>query len=835
MKKVKKTNKTMSVLIIAFSLILISLIGLTVAYFTDSKSYTGTLEFGNIELDITGGVDETTKVINFDIDRKTNNDPTWTGKIMPGDTIKMQVNIGLKSTSEPAYYVAVITDTKGAFENGIYFSDGTNVYVNDGTKTYLQSDSTKTALTGSNLKYVGALTKADKHNLTLNAVVSADYEIQGGKTEVELHIYAIQQANMDEYNETKQERSAYHQLMKKADYVINGVNSTSVADLKSVISNYANLTNFGIVKTRNVPAGYTKDDALTTTLNGKLDERSKDKISVYKKGDTEIVLASDYKIVAPTDCASMFASYAKMTSLDLSNFDTSNTTTMFGMFNGCSALTNLNIDNFKTSKVTTMSGMFNSCVGLTSLNLSSFDTSSVTNMSYMFNSCRNLEKLNLSSFKTSYVTALNVMFQSCEKLTEIKGLENWDTKNVTSMRNMFNKCYDLNSLNLSNFNTGKVTTMYGMFQHCQALTNLNVSNFNTSKVTDMSYMFNSCELLTTLNVSSFNTSKVLNMPAMFQSCRKLSGLDVSNFDTSNVTDMRNMFYYCTGLESLDISSFNTSKVTDMSQMFVHIGLDNSSTKMEIIGLANFDTSKVTKMRNMFSGSDQNTFAGKITNESLKGIKDWNVSKVTDMSYMFYGQGANLTELDLTRWDTSSCKTFNHMFADCIKLKKMDMTNWNVGSLRTCYNMFNDCQALESVGDISKWNTANLYDAGSIFARCYSLSGKLDLSGWNTTNLRGLEDTFLGCKNLTEIDLSGWNISNVIGNITDAIALTWPDAGSSSISSSIYTAHSEDANTLANLFKDCTSLTKIKVGSGWNTSKHDTTTFTNCGVSSVTSV
>lgn len=733
MKKVKKTNKTMSVLIIAFSLILISLIGLTVAYFTDSKSYTGTLEFGNIELDITGGVDETTKVINFDIDRKTNNDPTWTGKIMPGDTIKMQVNIGLKSTSEPAYYVAVITDTKGAFENGIYFSDGTNVYVNDGTKTYLQSDSTKTALTGSNLKYVGALTKADTHNLTLNAVVSADYEIQGGKTEVELHIYAIQQANMDEYNETKQERSAYHQLMKKADYVINGVNSTSVADLKTVISNYANLTNFGIVKTRNVPAGYTKDDALTTTLNGKLDERSKDKISAYKKSDTEIVLASDYKIKAPESCEKMFSDCAVIASIDLSNFDTSSVVTMKSMFYNCKALTNLDVSNLNTSKVTDMSFMFYFCIKMQNYNLSNFDTSNVT-------------------------------------------------------------------------------TMYCMFVYNSALKSLDLSNFNTSKVTNMSWMF--------------------------ALCGELESINISNFNTSNVTDMSIMFRECKKLKSLDVSSFNTSKVTNMSYMFTYVGLNNSFTKIEITGLANFDTSNVINMSTMFAGSNQNDVAGKITNESLKGIENWNVSKVTNMTCMFYGQGANLTQLDLTKWDTSSCLSFNHMFADCIKLKKMDMTNWNVSSLRTCYNMFNDCQALESVGDISKWNTANLYDAGSMFARCYSLNGKLDLSGWNTTNLRGLEDTFLGCKSLTEIDLSGWNISNVI-YVTDAIALKWPGlpTGTTKLSGTIYYAHSGDyANkTLANLFKDCTSLTKIKVGSGWNTSKHDTTTFTNCGVSSVTSV
>ena len=564
MKKVKKTNKTMSVLIIAFSLILISLIGLTVAYFTDSKSYTGTLEFGNIELDITGGVDETTKVINFDIDRKTNNDPTWTGKIMPGDTIKMQVNIGLKSTSEPAYYVAVITDTKGAFENGIYFSDGTNVYVNDGTKTYLQSDSAKTALTGSNLKYVGALTKADTHNLTLNAVVSADYEIQGGKTEVELHIYAIQQANMDEYNETKQERSAYHQLMQKADYVINGVNSTSVADLKSVISNYANLTNFGIVKTRNVPAGYTLDESLTTKLNTEtnpvLDDRSRGKISVYKKSDTELVLASDYKIVAPTDCTKMFNGFEKATTIDVSNLDTSNTTIMRGMFSMVvgspkTVLTTIiGLDNFNTSKVTDMAGLF----------------------------------------------------QACIKLTNLDGIQSWDTRNVVDMTAMFYYCQSVTTIDVCNFDTSNVTNMSQMFGNCEALTNLDVSNFNTANVTNMRLMFTFCKNLTNINVSNFNTSKVTNMQAMFQNCEKVTTLDVSNFDTSNITDMANFFRYCQTLTSLDVSSFDTSKVENMQQMFFNC------SSLTSLNLSSFDTSKVTTWTSMLKGTFKTSESSTLT-------------------------------------------------------------------------------------------------------------------------------------------------------------------------------------------------------------------------------
>ena len=67
------------------------------------------------------------------------------------------------------------------------------------------------------------------------------------------------------------------------------------------------------------------------------------------------------------------------------------------MFNGCSSLTSLDLSNFDTTNVKYMYSMFNSCSSLTSLDLSSFDTSNVTDMGYMFNSCYKLSNLILGN------------------------------------------------------------------------------------------------------------------------------------------------------------------------------------------------------------------------------------------------------------------------------------------------------------------------------------------------------------------------------------------------------------------------------------------------------
>ena len=120
---------------------------------------------------------------------------------------------------------------------------------------------------------------------------------------------------------------------------------------------------------------------------------------------------------------------------------------------------------------------------------------------------------------------------------------------------MFSDCNSLTSLDLSNFNTQNVTNMKNMFYGCNSLTSLDLSNFNTQNETNMENMFYGCNSLASLNLSNFNTQNVTNMGNMFSDCNSLTSLDLSNFNTQNVTNMGNMFYYCNSLISKNILNF----------------------------------------------------------------------------------------------------------------------------------------------------------------------------------------------------------------------------------------------------------------------------------------
>ena len=243
--------------------------------------------------------------------------------------------------------------------------------------------------------------------------------------------------------------------------------------------------------------------------------------------------------------------------------------------------------------------MFSGMSSLTSLDLSNFNTSNMTNMSSMFYNMRNLTSLDLSNFNTSNVVDMEDMFSGMSSLTSLS-LSNFDTSNVVDMEGMFSGMSSLTSLNLSSFDTSKVTNMRYMFHDMSSLTSLNLSNFDTSKVINMEAMFRDIRNLTTLNLSNFNTSQVTDMYLMFSGMSSLTSLDLSNFDTSKVTIMSSMFSGMSSLTSLNLSSFDTSEVTNMRSMFALSDEDVSKDKLERIYVNNdFNTAKLTDTYQMF--------------------------------------------------------------------------------------------------------------------------------------------------------------------------------------------------------------------------------------------
>lgn len=159
---------------------------------------------------------------------------------------------------------------------------------------------------------------------------------------------------------------------------------------------------------------------------------------------------------------------------DFSDIDISYINDLTGVFNGdVIEQTNLgykflkiDITNWNTSNVTNMWGMFECNKNVTYIDMSGIDLSSIENMRYMFDGCEKLKKLNIDNVYVTGEVGVIMMFRNCKSLTR---------------------------LNLSNF---KITpeSLYGMLYNCIKLEYVDLSGINPEQLTckdDISYFGNS--------------------------------------------------------------------------------------------------------------------------------------------------------------------------------------------------------------------------------------------------------------------------------------------------------------------------------------------------------
>ena len=378
-----------------------------------------------------------------------------------------------------------------------------------------------------------------------------------------------------------------------------------------------------------------------------------------------------------------------------------------------------------------------------------------------------------ASFANIRPTSCYRWFYGCKNLTNIEGIENLNTENVTYMNSMFNKCTALKSLDLTNFNTAKVTNMSYMFNDCSALASLNVSKFNTAEVKDMDFMFYNCSTLTSLNLSNFNNAKVTTMISMFDGCTKLESLDLSNFNTAEVTNMGCMFYNCSALTSLNLSNFNTAKVTNMSAMF-----ENCSALTTIFASDKFVTGHVSFSTDMFSGC-KNLIGAIVYDETKTNNKDY--ANLVDGYFSPEGGFHAYAEFDggtgtLTFRRGVSMPTGAYELNEGIndpgwlaqnKKIKTVVFDASFANARptSCFYWFCLCSNLTTIEGIEYLNTEKVTNMNSMFDRCSALTS-LDLTNFNTAKVTDMNYMFIGCSALTTIFVSDKFVTSQVTKSVD---------------------------------------------------------------------
>ena len=421
------------------------------------------------------------------------------------------------------------------------------------------------------------------------------------------------------------------------------------------------------------------------------------------------------------------------------------------------------------------------------------------------------------SFSIARPTCMDNWFYGCQNLESVKGLENLNTSEVTSMLSVFDGCSSLVSIDLSPLDVSNVRSMSSMFSGCFQLKNVNLEGWNTSKVEYMSNMFANIRYsnagLVTLDLSSFDTHNVTYMSNMFAGCHGLQTIYVGEgWDTSKVESSYDMFYNCTDLVGQDGTRFN-SNYTDKTRAHYGEGgyLTLRSSKAayalwcEEVNTLYFTYGEHFSEGGTFTpaGSDtpltitQLWYDKEVTNCKVysngAGTPNWGIynnneehqlkhiviepsfvnADLLSLRYWFYNMWYLEDITGMEYLNTTNVTDMSYMFMYG-RMEHYDLSHFNTSKVTDMTGMFFNCNLLTSL-DVSNFDTSNVTKMGDMFGHC-SLLTSLDVSGFDTSNVTDFLSMFNGCSGLESLDVSGFDTSK--------------------------------ANSFSMMFKDCTGLTSL---------------------------
>ena len=224
------------------------------------------------------------------------------------------------------------------------------------------------------------------------------------------------------------------------------------------------------------------------------------------------------------------------------------------------------------------------------------------------------------------------------------------------------------------------------------------------------------------------------------------------------------------------------------------------TEITNLDLSTFNTSSAITMLDMF---------GDMTKLKTLDVSNFDTSKVINMWYMFGGL-SSITELDLSTFDTSRVTNMGYMFSGMTKLKTLTLgENFRTPRVTTMENMFSGLSTLQSL-DVSMFDTTALLNTKNMFYDCSTLK-TLDLSNFKMASVTNMSYMFCNMYNLETINTENFDTSNV----TTMAGMF----GYCKKLSSLNLAHFDTSNVtnMSTMFTDMYALEKLDLSS-FNTSK-----------------
>lgn len=424
--------------------------------------------------------------------------------------------------------------------------------------------------------------------------------------------------------------------------------------------------------------------------------------------------------------------------------------------------------------------LFNGCTScdLTASCLDDWNYAGCTSTEEMFkdNKLFKTGDVDFRKWDLSGVTRITNMFQNCTNpgFTKID-MTGVDFASLTTMSNWLNGCTNINSIVLDDVNSPSITAMTNFAFNKAALTSFSARNWNAKSVQNLDSMFTGCVNLHNVDMSGANLSGATSMANMF------NGIFTTEHDASEVT------------YRVDFSNADLSNVTNATRCFFGSQVDNTYTYVDWISLAGADLSSIESTQEMFMHQKQLKYLNLDTKTPMRPIN----------CYRMFDQCQSLVKvIGLEKMDTSRTERMDNMFYLCKEMTAFDFYKWDYQNVKTMSRMlcgagfetvdFHGAQfvSLEYSSNANdKKGISNMFSIIPVGETEYVYSNvkHVNFSGCNWGTIPRFENLFRACANLETVKMTGMTMNSAA------------QAGTS-----------DTQGGFCYMFKDCTSLTTVKM-------------------------
>lgn len=420
----------------------------------------------------------------------------------------------------------------------------------------------------------------------------------------------------------------------------------------------------------------------------------------------------------------------------------------------------------------------------------------VTDLSFMFQNVENVNYIDVSGWDTSNVVTLRGMFNKAGYQNNyinnkvppgfrIKGIEDWDVRNVRDMDLLFSECGYMEKLDLSKWKTDSLGGVYEgidevgtisvdgsqgsrIFLNCQA-EEINISGWDFSQMQTMKMMFgygsSTSKKLRTLKKLImqdviYPTGGGISYQYFLEYAENLEYLDIPTLEIDESNNYSGFFSNSDSLRYVRCTNSFKNKFFSPGSIICHWDVvDNPSNSYnpDFIPPANITVYGTTKVANgtvtlEINGDTVNIetneqgylqyvaptnlhsiiipYDSQITSINLDRIDSSNITTIylTDASSSGNGRiNRTLKRIKANLIDTSQVTNLNGLCVNLWNLEELEIGSWDTSNVTTMYGAFREVHSLK-VLDLHNWSNENVTNMSYMFYNCHA--EYIDISGFD---------------------------------------------------------------------------------------------------------